>query len=228
MGEIKMKSKKGGQFEREICKVLSLWWSDDKREDLFWRTAGSGARATVRRKQGKKTADATADVMATHESSKPLTRVCCFELKRGFSSKHKIVKNKKTKKQSVKKVAYGLEVLSILDKQPKHKEPVLIEWWKKLEYERKATKRRFSFLIFRRDAKQACIVMSYKTFEFLCKRNGVFDGRILSIHFSQLEKSSKIARSNESLCIIKLDDFLNWCQPKCFISMPRQLKRRKK
>ena len=38
---------KGGAFEREVCKVLSLWVSHGQREDLFWRTAMSGGRATV-------------------------------------------------------------------------------------------------------------------------------------------------------------------------------------
>ena len=29
-----MKSAKGGQFERDICRQLSEWWSDGKRDDL--------------------------------------------------------------------------------------------------------------------------------------------------------------------------------------------------
>lgn len=39
--------KKGAQFERVICKRLSLWITDGKREDVFWRSAMSGGRATV-------------------------------------------------------------------------------------------------------------------------------------------------------------------------------------
>jgi len=43
---------KGAAFEREVCKKLSLWLSEGKHEDLFWRSAMSGGRATlaVRRK----------------------------------------------------------------------------------------------------------------------------------------------------------------------------------
>jgi hypothetical protein len=44
---------KGSSFEREICRRLSLWVSKEKRVDLFWRSAMSGGRATVRRKQGQ-------------------------------------------------------------------------------------------------------------------------------------------------------------------------------
>ena len=214
------KSKKGGGFEREICKLLSLWWSKGEHDDIFWRTAGSGGRATVRRKQGKRTADSAADMMACHESGKSLTKACLFEMKRGYSDKHKIVKNKKTKKLSVKKVAYGLEVLSILDKKPKHKEPILLQWWEKLEQERISTKRKFSFIIFRRDAKDACIVMSYKILKILTQKNGHFEGRMLSIHFPRPERIYP-------LVILKLDDFLQWCKPVCFIGLPRQIKRRK-
>ena len=38
---------KGSAFERDVCKKLSLWISHDEREDIFWRSAMSGGRATV-------------------------------------------------------------------------------------------------------------------------------------------------------------------------------------
>ena len=41
---------KGSDFERQTCKDFSLWISNGERDDIFWRTAGSGARATVRRR----------------------------------------------------------------------------------------------------------------------------------------------------------------------------------
>lgn len=46
-------SKKGASFERKIAVALSLWVSNGRHEDLFWRTAMSGGRATVARKKGK-------------------------------------------------------------------------------------------------------------------------------------------------------------------------------
>lgn len=39
--------KKGASFEREICKALSLWVTNGKRGDVFWRSAMSGGRATI-------------------------------------------------------------------------------------------------------------------------------------------------------------------------------------
>ena len=40
--------KKGPKFERDFCKRLSLWSSSGMDEDVFWRTPGSGARATTK------------------------------------------------------------------------------------------------------------------------------------------------------------------------------------
>ena len=44
---------KGSSFERAICKELSLWVSGGEEEDLFWRSAMSGGRATVAAKRGR-------------------------------------------------------------------------------------------------------------------------------------------------------------------------------
>lgn len=44
---------KGSAFERAICKQLSLWLTQGKREDVLWRSAMSGGRATVAHRKGK-------------------------------------------------------------------------------------------------------------------------------------------------------------------------------
>lgn len=38
---------KGAAFEREVCRVLSLWITSGERQDCFWRSAMSGGRATI-------------------------------------------------------------------------------------------------------------------------------------------------------------------------------------
>jgi len=40
---------KGASFERKICKQLSLYYSGGRRDDLFWRSAISGGRASLQR-----------------------------------------------------------------------------------------------------------------------------------------------------------------------------------
>lgn len=57
---------KGSAFERRMCRTLSLWVSDLKRDDLFWRTSQSGGRATFRAKRGLSAEVHVADISAIH------------------------------------------------------------------------------------------------------------------------------------------------------------------
>lgn len=74
---------KGASFEREICKMLSLWWTYDSTDDVFWRSSQSGGRATVRFRKGKSTAGSYGDITALDPIGEPLMKVFTIELKRG-------------------------------------------------------------------------------------------------------------------------------------------------
>ena len=76
---------KGSSFEREICKLLSDWWSYGKRDDIFWRTAGSGAMAKTRSKSNKKTFGQYGDIQATDPIGQKLIDMVSIEIKRGYS-----------------------------------------------------------------------------------------------------------------------------------------------
>jgi hypothetical protein len=76
---------KGSEFEREICKLLSRWWSDGKRDDIFWRSSQSGGRATQRAKTGQKTFGSYGDMTAVDPIGAPLLKYFTIELKRGRS-----------------------------------------------------------------------------------------------------------------------------------------------
>lgn len=43
---------KGGQFERDMARRLSLWLTDGKKDDCLWRSAGSGSMSTNSIKRG--------------------------------------------------------------------------------------------------------------------------------------------------------------------------------
>jgi len=60
--------RKGGAFEREMCRALSLLVTKGKRDDVFWRT-DSGARQTQAAKGKKAVAlsHVAGDVVAVHE-----------------------------------------------------------------------------------------------------------------------------------------------------------------
>ncbi|MCK5235404.1 MAG: hypothetical protein KAR06_00350 [Deltaproteobacteria bacterium] len=53
---------KGSEFERGVCKDLSRWLSYQERDDLLWRSAMSGGRATVQFKKGKKASTQAGDL----------------------------------------------------------------------------------------------------------------------------------------------------------------------
>lgn len=46
-------ARKGAAFERTLAVLLSMWITDDERDDILWRTAMSGGRATIGRRDGK-------------------------------------------------------------------------------------------------------------------------------------------------------------------------------
>lgn len=51
---------KGGEFERAICKQLSLWVTKGEKIDVFWRSAMSGGRATIAKGLVRQAGDITA------------------------------------------------------------------------------------------------------------------------------------------------------------------------
>lgn len=74
---------KGSQFERDTCVRLSLWASGMTREDVFWRSAMSGGRATfVGRKKGlSKFASCACDISAVHELGAHFLKIFVVECK---------------------------------------------------------------------------------------------------------------------------------------------------
>lgn len=57
---------KGSQFERDICRQLSLWVSQGAHEDVFWRSAMSGGRSTVAAAKGKRLSAQAGDISCVH------------------------------------------------------------------------------------------------------------------------------------------------------------------
>lgn len=77
-------ARKGGAFERNLSKQFSLWWSDGKNDNIFWRTQNSGGRATQRTKKGKKTINNYGDMKDEDPIGKLLTKLFYFEFKTGY------------------------------------------------------------------------------------------------------------------------------------------------
>lgn len=72
---------KGAKFEREVCKQLSRWVSAGAHEDLFWRSAMSGGRATVAHAKGNKLNRQAGDICSVSPEGHVLTDKFYIELK---------------------------------------------------------------------------------------------------------------------------------------------------
>jgi len=72
---------KGSAFEREICQELSKWISYGERDDIFWRSAMSGGRATVGMKRGIQRTSQAGDITAIDSLGQKLTDKFVIECK---------------------------------------------------------------------------------------------------------------------------------------------------
>lgn len=82
------KAQKGSQFERDLCRMFSLWWTGGERDDVFWRTPGSGAMATTRTKKDLQTSGLYGDMTSTDPAGQRLIDLVTFEFKRGYNTTH--------------------------------------------------------------------------------------------------------------------------------------------
>jgi hypothetical protein len=186
---------KGGNFEREVAVALSLWWSKNSRDDIFWRTHGSGGRSTVRGKQNKRTEGQYGDISATDVSGKPLIEHWCIECKTGYSSSKKSeVLTKDGKKKSVKQITNWC-VLDAIDS--KQNVSVIEALWKQA-HDQAIEAENQPILIFRRPRMSPCIAFNLRYFNHLSK---IFD--IPNKHWIAL-------RGNSSIVIMSLNDFFEW------------------
>jgi len=82
-----MGSQKGSQFERDMAREISLWWTDGKDNDAFWRVLGSGGMATNKVKAGKSITNASFnDIEAKTADAFSFTNKVICELKRGYKN----------------------------------------------------------------------------------------------------------------------------------------------
>lgn len=132
-------SSKGSSFEREICKLLSLWWTSGERDDIFWRTAGSGGRATNRMKRGMSTSGAYGDLTFVDPIGADLLKLFCFELKRGYGQ---------------------WCVLDLIDKKPGSRASTAELFWQQATKSCEDARACYPVVIFRRDQKVSVVMSS--------------------------------------------------------------------
>lgn len=157
---------KGSEFERKIAKKLSLWWTEGNRDDIFWLTSGSGARATVRAKKNIKTKYQYGDISFTDPLGKSLIDYFLIELKTGYPD---------------------LGIMLLID--GKQKSPVLVKWWNKAKEEKEFGKRKAVLLVIKRDYKHPVMVFDQKTFSIIESYVGTWEKDIISIYLTAIKRN---------------------------------------
>jgi len=180
---------KGGSCEREVAAMLSLWWTEGMRDDVFYRSHASGARFTQRKKIGKDTANQSGDITCTDPEGQLFIDTFSIEIKSGYSGRKKI-KDENGKLISTEMIRW--DILDFIDS--KQKEPILQQFWNQAVNDANNSNKT-PLLIFRRNGRALCIVMSNVLFPVLM---GFFN-----------TPSAQILYINE-LAIMSLKDFFEW------------------
>jgi hypothetical protein len=196
---------KGGNFEREISVKLSLWFTEGKRDDVFYRSQSSGARATQRNKSKKTTEGQYGDIAATCKDGEPLIKLWSIECKTGYQSKSKL-------KDGTKKVT-NWDILDLLDS--KSQEPMFAQMWNQCVIDAEISERQ-PILIFRRERKLPLIAITGLYYSRLTNWFSISDFMI--IHFDL----SNLYYPYNKVTIIKLDDFLKWANPLTLVELVKE------
>lgn len=130
-----MGSEKGPSFERDVCRTLSLWITDGKRNDIFWRNR---TRAT---KGAKNMEIQEGDITAVKGEGAWFSDVFCIECKAGYSKK----RSGKAKENRERKIPWDL--LDCLDAKGY---PEILKFWKQARKEADLYNQ-IPFVIFKRD-----------------------------------------------------------------------------
>lgn len=196
-----MSSKKGSQWEREICYRLSKWWTGKDEELLFWRVANSGGQATVRSRKGKKTSGAYADIRSIDPKGEPLTKLVSLELKRGYS---------------------GKSIADLLDKPAKSAVQLYEGWVDKLINTQKEAGTHSWMLITRRDRREALVFMPRKLFHMFSDDGNNWDLAMAMPHFAMDVMIKDIVLS---IFALHLETFLNLVSPELVVKLVKRLEK---
>jgi hypothetical protein len=131
---------KGSAYEREKCREFSLWITEGKRDDLFWRSPTSGGRATTRAKKGLNTYGCYGDILCVDpEGLWLIPTVITVEIKKGYTTKL---------------------LFSDLIERP-GAESLIYKFWQKIKKESAQANSLFPLLIFRRACRSEMVLTDF-------------------------------------------------------------------
>lgn len=176
----------GTPWEREVCRRLSFWWTGDPNQSVFWRSATSGARATVRGRRGLRTAGGHGDIAATDAGAQPLTDLIMIECKKGYAK---------------------ATLHDLLDRLPSHRSP-FEDWALKAQEQSEAAGIPHWIIVARRKGKNPVVVMRQLLYNALVKGCGMTE----MLLDGQACVTVRFRTKGNALCVrlvaMTLDDFL--------------------
>lgn len=164
-----MGAEKGSNYERDLARKLSLWWSDGQNENIFWRCSSSGARFTTSKQI---ITNSAGDLGYLDSCGKPFIDLIVHEAKCGYTDK--VRKDSDKIKELLSKIKSGsdisekdiLKVLSvkkggfdITDIFQNKKSSVFTEWLRKLKEDTTKSGRFSGILYIKRDSKPELVVV---------------------------------------------------------------------
>jgi len=184
---------KGSNFERLISKKLSLWWSEGKRDDIFWRTQSSGGWNTNRRLLGKKTSSQFGDIQAIDPIGQPLLEALCIEIKIGYGK---------------------WSILDCIDKPEKGAEQTFETFIKQVLKDWRSTNGKCAYpcIIAKRDMREPIIFIPWPLYLKIKDMYGIdrlFTDRTFAMNIRCPEYEYPII-------VLKLADFFDWCPSQFF------------
>lgn len=178
-------SRKGPAWERKFCTLLSDWWTGGSPDCVFWRTANSGGRATVRGRKGQHTSGQHGDIAHTAPSGEAFCRAFTVELKKGY--------NKAT----------------LIDLVDKPGSCVYREWIDKLRNTASAAGSLSWMLVHHRDRREPLVFLEGGVAQRLWEMQGH-----LSLHgVRELSAEARYDDGTVSVWGTRLEDFFRWVHP---------------
>ena len=202
---------KGFDFERKMCKRLSRWWSNDSDPDIFWRTEGSGGRATS---ANRESLENYGDMKADKPEGQPAIDFALWEFKKGFTSMGRVKPGSLAElnydvqqmglKAFVKKKGKGnspfmskisgfigklkkagkFDIIDFIDS-ISEKDPLFWTWWLEAERDRKETKRPWSIIVIQRDGKKPIVAIKSDLHDSLAQIKLVLSHPTITLWFKE-------------------------------------------
>lgn len=193
---------KGESFEREICKYLSLWWSDGKYADIFWRSRVRSTRKSLSAKHQ------LGDIKSDSPEGEGLMKVFSIELKTGYS----VGKKGKT----VKNVPWDL--LDLIDYRKGSEDlekKQIIRFWRQTVTDAEISKR-IPLLIFKRDFHVPVVCVHESLIQTLEEYQGSFKNRYLTYNpdfYTDEHYKANIDGKDDWLVFFRAETFFSWLSP---------------